>query len=66
MERVRRTDYADGTDGLALKRERGRDAHNSKKIDLENYKDLKVWKLKECLIRGRNRAKFNQIIQISF
>ena len=44
MERVRRTDYADGTDGLALKRERGRDAQNSKKIDLENYKDLKVWK----------------------
>ena len=44
VERVRRTDYADGTDGLALKRERGRDAHNSKKIDLENYKDLKVWK----------------------
>ena len=40
--------HADGTDMLALKRERGRDAQNSKKIDLEKYKDLKVWKLKEC------------------
>ena len=36
VDRVGRTDYADGTDGLALKRERGRDAQNSKKIDLEN------------------------------
>ena len=36
VERVRRTDYADGTDMLALKRERGRLAQNSKKIDLEN------------------------------
>lgn len=44
MERVGRTDYADGTDGLALKRERGRFAQNSKKINFENYKDLKVWK----------------------
>ena len=44
MERVGRTDYADGTDGLALKRERGRDAQNLKKIDLENYRDLKVQK----------------------
>ena len=40
--------HTDGTDMLALKRERGRDAQNSKKIDLEKYKDLKVWKLKEC------------------
>lgn len=47
VERVRRTDYADGTDMLALKRERGRLAQNSKKIDLENYKDLKVWKWME-------------------
>jgi hypothetical protein len=29
VERVRRTDYADGTDKLALKRERGRLAQNS-------------------------------------
>ena len=36
--------HTDGTDMLALKRERGRDAQNSKKIDLEKYKDLKVWK----------------------
>ena len=36
--------HTDGTDMLALKRERGRDAQNSKKIDLENYRDLKVWK----------------------
>ena len=48
VERVGRTDYADGTDMLALKRERGRDAQDLKKIDLENYRDLKVWKLKEC------------------
>jgi hypothetical protein len=34
--------HADGTDGLALKRERGRDAQNFKKINFENYKDLKV------------------------
>ena len=47
VERVRRTDYADDTDMLALKRERGRLAQNSKKIDLENYKDLKVWKWME-------------------
>ena len=39
--------HTDGTDMLALKRERGRDAQNSKKIDLENYKDLKVWKWME-------------------
>lgn len=42
MERVGRTDYADGTDMLALKRERGRDAQNYKKIDF--VKDLKVRK----------------------
>ena len=40
--------HTDGTDMLALKRERGRLAQNSKKINLEKYKDLKVWKLKEC------------------
>ena len=40
--------HTDGTDMLALKRERGRDAQNSKNIDLEKYKDLKVWKLKDC------------------
>ena len=34
--------HADGTDMLALKRERGRLAQNSKKIDLENFWDLKV------------------------
>ena len=47
VERVGRTDYADGTDGLALKREQnmGRlSAQNLKKIDFENYRDLKVWK----------------------
>ena len=54
MERVGRTDYADGTDMLALKRERGRLAQNSKKINFENYKDLKVWKLKECPIGQRS------------
>ena len=54
VERVRRTDYADGTDMLALKRERGRDAQDLKKIDLENYRDLKVWKLKECPIGQRS------------
>lgn len=43
VERVERTDYADGTDMLALKRERGRLAQNSKKINFENNKDLKVW-----------------------
>ena len=36
VERVGRTDYANGTDMLALKRERGRDAQDLKKIDLEN------------------------------
>ena len=36
--------HTDGTDMLALKRERGRFAQNSKKINLENYKDLKVRK----------------------
>ena len=56
MERVGRTDYADGTDGLALKRERGRDAQNSKKIDLENYRDLKVWKLMECADAQRSSS----------
>ena len=40
--------HTDGTDMLALKRERGRDAQNSKKIDLENYRDLKFWKWREC------------------
>ena len=36
--------HTDGTDMLALKRERGRDAHDLKKIKFENYKDLKVRK----------------------
>ena len=48
--------HTDGTDMLALKRERGRDAQNSKKIDLENYKDLKVRKLKECPIGQRSSS----------
>ena len=56
VERVGRTDYADGTDMLALKRERGRLAQNSKKNNFENYKDLKVWKLKECPI-GQKSSK---------
>ena len=56
VERVGRTDYADGTDGLALKRERGRLAQNSKKINFENYKDLKVLKWRECPI-GQKSSK---------
>ena len=56
VERVGRTDYADGTDMLALKRERGRDAQDLKKIDLENYKDLKVWKFMECADAQRSSS----------
>ena len=61
VERVRRTDYADGTDMLALKRERGRLAQNSKKIDLENYKDLKVWKWMESP-KGRFSMNHNSAL----
>ena len=46
--------HTDGTDMLALKRERGRDAQNSKKINFENYRDLKVLKLRECPIGQRS------------
>ena len=48
--------HTDGTDMLALKRERGRLAQNSKKIDLENYRDLKVWKLMECADAQRSSS----------
>ena len=44
---------------LALKRERGRDAHDLKKIDLENYRDLKVWKSE----KSPYGEKFNKLIQ---
>ena len=48
--------HTDGTDMLALKRERGRDAHDLKKIDLENYRDLKVWKWMECADAQRSSS----------
>ena len=51
--------HTDGTDMLALKRERGRDAHDLKKIDLENYRDLKVWKSE----KSPYGEKFNKLIQ---
>ena len=51
--------HTDGTDMLALKRERGRLAHDLKKIDLENYRDLKVWKSE----KSPYGEKFNKLIQ---
>jgi len=44
-------------------RNKGRYAQNLRKIDLEKYKDLKVWKWMESPT-ARNRAKSKQIEQI--